>query len=59
MIGESLPPSAFGHPGAGGSLGFGDLEAEVSFGYTMNKMASALINDQRSNELAAALYRCL
>ncbi len=59
MIGDSLPPSAFGHPGAGGSLGFGDVEAGIGFGYVMNKMAGALIDDQRSNELAAALYRCI
>lgn len=59
MIGDSLPPTAFGHPGAGGSLGFGDLEASISFGYTMNKMANALIDDQRSNQIAKALYESL
>lgn len=59
MLGDSLPSSAFGHPGAGGSLGFGDIEAGIGFGYVMNKMAGALIDDQRSNELAAALYRSI
>ena len=34
LIGES----AFGHVGAGGSLGFADPECRMSFGYTMNKM---------------------
>jgi CubicO group peptidase (beta-lactamase class C family) len=28
----------FGHPGAGGSIGFGDPEAGIGFGYVMNKM---------------------
>ena len=28
----------FGHPGAGGSIGFADSEAGVGFGYVMNKM---------------------
>jgi len=28
----------FGHPGAGGSIGFADPEAGVGFGYVMNKM---------------------
>jgi CubicO group peptidase (beta-lactamase class C family) len=33
-------PRAFGHGGAGGSLGFCDPENGLSFGYTMNQMAS-------------------
>jgi CubicO group peptidase (beta-lactamase class C family) len=37
MYGSSL--SAFGHPGAGGSHGFGDPKSGISFAYTMNKMA--------------------
>jgi CubicO group peptidase (beta-lactamase class C family) len=28
----------FGHPGAGGSIGFADPEAGIGFGYVMNKM---------------------
>jgi CubicO group peptidase (beta-lactamase class C family) len=31
-------PQAFGHAGAGGSLGFTDPENGLSFGYAMNQM---------------------
>jgi CubicO group peptidase (beta-lactamase class C family) len=36
-------PSAFGHPGAGGSIGMADPDARVGFGYTMNKMKMGLV----------------
>jgi len=34
---------AFGHPGAGGSIGMADPEAKVGFGYVMNKMKLGLV----------------
>lgn len=62
MVGPSLPPAcrpgAFGHGGAGGSLGFGDPAAQVGFGYAMNRMRLDL-DDTRAADLAAAVYRCL
>ena len=46
LTGEFLPlgpnPRSFGHPGAGGSLGYGDLDANIGFGYTMNQMQNNL-----------------
>ncbi len=49
---------AFGYPGAGGSLGFADPKAELSFGYTMNKMGAGVLND-RCQSLVDATYRSL
>jgi CubicO group peptidase (beta-lactamase class C family) len=34
---------AFGHPGAGGSIGMADPDAKVGFGYVMNKMKMGLV----------------
>ena len=47
---------AFGHPGAGGSLGFADPLAKVGFGYTMNQMANGLLIDARASALIDAFY---
>jgi len=35
--------NAFGHPGAGGSIGMADPDAKVGFGYVMNKMKLGLV----------------
>jgi len=50
---------SFGHPGAGGSLGFGDPEARIGFGYAMNKMGPSILMDVRPLALIDALYSCL
>jgi CubicO group peptidase (beta-lactamase class C family) len=61
--GPSLPPScgadAFGHPGAGGSLGFADPEARIGFGYVMNQMQVGAVVDTRSEHLVRAVYQAL
>jgi len=49
----------FGHPGAGGSLGFADPEAKIGFGYTMNKMGSGILIDPRPRALFDAVYASL
>ncbi len=52
-------PGAFGHPGAGGSLGFADPEAAVGFGYTTNRTGAHVLLDPRPAALIDALYACL
>jgi CubicO group peptidase (beta-lactamase class C family) len=51
--------SAFGHPGAGGSIGMADPEAQVGFGYTMNKMQMGLVGSAGAFQMIAAFYRAL
>jgi len=66
-LGFCLPPmlaagcgeGAFGHPGAGGSLGFADPEAALGFGYVMNRMRLAAEIDPRGAALVKAAYTCL
>ena len=50
---------AFGHVGAGGSLGFADPVAGLSFGYTMNRMGPGLLMNERGQALVDAAYLSL
>ncbi len=52
-------PRAFGHPGGGGSLGYGDLDANIGFGYTMNQMQNNLSGNPRVLGLIDAVYASL
>jgi CubicO group peptidase (beta-lactamase class C family) len=54
-----LSDKAFGHVGAGGSIGFADPECGLSFGYTMNRMGPGLLLNPRGQSLVDAAYRCL
>jgi CubicO group peptidase (beta-lactamase class C family) len=68
-LGFSLPPkgagfgsssgSAFGCPGAGGSIGFADPGAHIGFGYTMNQMRPGMPVDPRALHIIDALYASL
>lgn len=49
-------PKAFGHTGAGGSMGFTDPEHGIGFGYVMNRMMQGLTGDPRSSGLVRAVY---
>lgn len=51
-------PRAFGHFGAGGSLGFCDLDAGLAFAYVMNDMGERWQNP-RNRALIDAIYRSL
>lgn len=50
---------AFGHVGAGGSLGLADPECGMSFGYAMNRMGTGLLMNERGQSLVDATYRAL
>jgi CubicO group peptidase (beta-lactamase class C family) len=52
-------PKAFGHTGAGGSVGFTDPEHGIGFGYVMNKMGMSLNGDPRSGGLIKAVYAAI
>jgi len=54
-----LSSAAFGHVGAGGSIGFADPEAGMSFGYSMNRMGPGLMLNERGQSLVDAAYRAL
>jgi len=54
-----LSEAAFGHPGAGGSIGFADPEARLSFGYTMNRMGPGSVLNERGQSLVDAVYLSL
>jgi CubicO group peptidase (beta-lactamase class C family) len=51
--------SAFGHVGAGGSIGFADPDARLAFGYSMNRMGKSILLNERGQSLVDATYRCL
>jgi CubicO group peptidase (beta-lactamase class C family) len=50
---------AFGHVGAGGSFGFADPAAAMSFGYTMNRMGPGAALNARGQGLVDVTYRSL
>jgi CubicO group peptidase (beta-lactamase class C family) len=49
-------PHSFGHFGAGGSVGWADPDAELAFGYVMNRMDLGVTGDSRSGSLIQAVY---
>lgn len=50
---------AFGTPGMGGSLAFGDPSTGIGFGYTMNRLSMALEDEYRCKKLQAAVSKAL
>ena len=51
--------AAFGHVGAGGSVGMADPTAGVAIGYAMNRMGPGLLLNERGQSLVDAVYDCL
>ncbi len=54
-----LSSAAFGHVGAGGSIGFADPREQLSFGYSMNRMGKGILLNERGQALVDAAYRAL
>lgn len=54
-----LSEEAFGHSGVGGSIGFADPKARMSFGYAMNRMGAGAGINARPQSLVDAAYRSL
>jgi CubicO group peptidase (beta-lactamase class C family) len=54
-----LSEAAFGHAGMGGSLGFADPGARLSFGYVMNKQGRGVMLNERGQSLVDAVYQSL
>jgi CubicO group peptidase (beta-lactamase class C family) len=50
---------AFGHGGAGGSVGMADPVARVAIGYVMNQMGAGILLNARGQALIDAVYDCL
>jgi CubicO group peptidase (beta-lactamase class C family) len=57
--GVVLSDDAFGHVGMGGSIGFADPRAALSFGYTMNRQGMSVGLDPRGQALVDAAYEAL
>ncbi|MGH3388367.1 MAG: serine hydrolase domain-containing protein [Actinomadura sp.] len=51
--------SAFGHTGAGGSIGLGDVDRGIGFAYLPNRMGDQVSGDQRAHRLVEAVYAAL
>ncbi|MET8872058.1 serine hydrolase domain-containing protein [Nocardia sp. NPDC004604] len=49
---------AYGTTGLGGSFGFADPTTGFGFGYAMNRLGLAVLDDVRSRNLREALLRC-
>ena len=49
-------PSSFGAPGAGGSLGFADPQAQIGYAYVPNRKGVSLTGDPRDVAIRNALY---
>lgn len=52
-------PKAFGHPGAGGNLGFADPALKLGFGYVMNRGKPSMFGSPTAYRLVDAVYDCL
>jgi CubicO group peptidase (beta-lactamase class C family) len=54
-----LSASSFGHPGAGGSLGFADPDNQIGYAYVPNRKGTTMGGDPRDLALRRALHSCM
>lgn len=59
VVPEPAQRTAFGHPGAGGSVGLADLDHKVAFAFVPNLRRDWLAGDRRAHRLIAAVYDAL
>jgi CubicO group peptidase (beta-lactamase class C family) len=59
ILPEAACPTAFGHPGAGGAIGLGDIDNQVAIAFIPNLRRDWLAGDRRAYDLVAAVYRAL
>lgn len=52
-------PNAFGHGGAGGSLGFSDPDNNISLGFVMNQMHQGVTAWKTATDVAESVYKTL
>jgi CubicO group peptidase (beta-lactamase class C family) len=57
--GVLMSEEAFGHVGMGGSHGFADPRARLSFGYTMSRQGTGLGVNERGQSLIDAVYAAI
>ena len=54
-----IQDGSFGHPGAGGSLGYANPELGIGYGYVMNQMGGGVTSDPRTIALNDAVVTCM
>ncbi len=59
MLPHSARPTAFGHPGAGGSVGLGDIDNQVAIAFIPNLRRDWLSGDRRAYDLVTEVYDAL
>lgn len=57
-LADLLGPTSFGHGGAGGSMGLGEVEHELGFGYVMNQMLTEIPSRPRNQLVMDAVVAC-
>lgn len=58
-LADLLGPTSFGHGGAGGSMGLGEVEHELGFAYVMNQMLTEIPNRPRNQLIMDAVVASL